>query len=114
MQLRTQIDETGIRYRFVPIHGKEQHIRWSDVDKVYTRTYSPLKEYGGWGVRKGVGKTGKAYNISGDKGLQIEMKDGKRLLIGTRLPGEIDQVLKALVQKKVISAAVHQPGATSA
>jgi hypothetical protein len=104
MHLRTRIDESGIRYRFVPIHGKEQHIKWDEIEKVYTRTYSPLKEYGGWGIRTGFGKTGKAYNISGNKGIQVELKDGKRVLLGTCKPSEVDNVLKALVQQKVVSA----------
>ena len=104
MQLHTRVDETGIYYRFAPVHRKMQHIPWGNIEKAYTRTYGPIKEYGGWGIRKGFGKTGNAYNISGDKGLQLELKDGKRILIGTRQPGEIDQVLKALVHKKVIGA----------
>lgn len=103
IKLATTIDETGVHYRFAPVHRKMRDISWSEIEKAYTRTYSPIKEYGGWGIRSGIAKIGKAYNISGNKGLQLELKDGKKILIGTNRPGEIDQVLKTLVQKKVLS-----------
>lgn len=104
IKLHTTVDQTGIHYRFAPIHRKMRDIPWTDVEKAYTRTYSPIKEYGGWGIRSGIAKIGKAYNISGNKGLQLELKNGKKILIGTNRPGEIDQLLKTLVQQKVINS----------
>lgn len=103
IQLRSRIDEAGIHYKFVPWHFQEVHIGWDEIDKAYIRTYSPLKEYGGWGIRKGFGKIGRAFNISGNVGLQIELKDGKRILIGTRQTNEIKQTLLELVRLKVIT-----------
>ncbi len=100
MQLKTQIDDTGIYFRFVPFHLKMKKIGWDEIDKAYIRTYSPLKEYGGWGIRKGMGKTGTAYNISGNEGLQLELKNGKKTLIGTRRPAEIIQLLEQRKRKK--------------
>jgi len=106
IKLHTTIDETGIHYRFAPIHRKMRDIPWIEVEKAYMRTYSPIKEYGGWGIRSGLAKTGNAYNISGDKGLQLELKNGKKVLIGTSQPAEIDKALKDLVKQKVISSKV--------
>lgn len=63
-------------------------IRHSEV-----RTYSPLKEYGGWGIR--YGSNGKAYNVSGNQGVQLEFRDGKRLLVGSQLPLELLNALRA-------------------
>jgi hypothetical protein len=40
-------------------------------------------EYGGWGIK--YGKMGKAYNVSGNRGVQLEFTDGKRLLIGSQI-----------------------------
>lgn len=71
-------------------------IDWGNVDSVYIREYRPLKEYGGWGIRDG--SSGRAYNVSGDTGLQIIFKDKERLLIGTIKPGEMKQELEALSQ----------------
>jgi hypothetical protein len=36
---------------------------------------------------------GRAFNVSGDKGLQLQFSNGKRLLIGTQMPDELTTVL---------------------
>ena len=55
---------------------------------------SPIQEYGGWGYRTSFGKKkGSAYNVKGDKGIQIELKTGKKLLIGTQKEDEAQQVI---------------------
>lgn len=56
------------------------------------REYSPIREYGGWGVRVSR-QSGKAYNASGNRGVQLVMIDGQRILIGTQVP---EQLLSAL------------------
>jgi hypothetical protein len=94
LTLYTRIDKNGIYYRFAPIHRKERWIKWSDVKDAYVRKYRPIAEYGGWGFR--TGRSGKAFNTSGSMGLQIEFNDGKRLLLGTGKPQEIERLLKKL------------------
>jgi hypothetical protein len=63
------------------------------VASIEVRKYSPIKEYGGWGFRYGF-KNGKAYNISGNMGLQLILKNGDRILIGTQKPEELETYLK--------------------
>ncbi len=46
-----------------------------------------MKEYGGWGIRYGM--KGMAYNVSGNRGVQLEFETGKRLLIGSQRPEEL-------------------------
>jgi hypothetical protein len=50
-----------------------------------------LTEYGGWGI-KGT-KHDRAFNISGKQGIQLEFKDGNRLLIGTQKPQDVQKWL---------------------
>ncbi len=101
MNLQTSIDKTGISYRFFPFHTKSKLIKWTEVDKVYVRKYKPIAEYGGWGIR--FGKNGKALNTSGNKGMQIEFRNGKKLLIGTQRPEELQKVLFQLGVSSVSS-----------
>jgi len=103
MQLRTRINETGIYYRFFPIHFQVLRIGWDEVEKAYIRQYKPLIEYGGWGIRMGLGGKGKAYNTSGNMGLQLELKTGKKILIGSQKTDEISALLEQLVKNKVIT-----------
>ena len=37
-----------------------------------------------------------ALNVSGNQGLQLELADGRRILLGTRRPGELRQTLEKL------------------
>jgi len=96
IRLETTIDGSGISYRFFPMHTRARKILWDDVASVTVRRYSPIREYGGWGIRTGFGKTGKAFNIWGNMGIQLVFKDGKKLLIGTQRPEEAATVLQQL------------------
>ncbi|MCY4780311.1 DUF6141 family protein [Sphingobacterium sp. UT-1RO-CII-1] len=93
-RLQTIIKEDGVYVRFYPFHIKMRYFPWSELEKVYVRKYKPITEYGGWGLRIGGVKNGTAYNMSGNKGLQLVFKRGKKLLIGTRKSNELQQVLE--------------------
>jgi hypothetical protein len=94
LKLETQITQEGIYIRFFPFHQKFKYFDWRFVNKSYLRKYKPLLEYGGWGIRYGF--SGKAYNVSGNDGLQLEYGESKRLLIGTKKPEELKTLLRHL------------------
>lgn len=91
IELRTVITEDGIEVKFWPF-GRRRIFK-SEIKNAKVRKYMPLKEYGGWGYR--IGPAGKAYNMQGNHGLQLEFNDGDRLLIGTQRPDE----LQAFIEK---------------
>lgn len=97
-RLDTQIKKDGIYVRFFPFHLKFKHYPWDTLAKSYVREYSAMSEYGGWGFRLGLFGKGTAYNVSGNKGLQLEFTDGKRLLIGTSKPEELAEALRKIGQ----------------
>lgn len=101
-KLTTRIDEEGIQYKFFPFHLKFKHIKWNEIDKAYIRKYDALTEYGGWGIKGGKflkKDKGTAVNVSGDIGIQLELKSGKKLLIGTQLKNESEMVLQTYQTK---------------
>ena len=85
LRLETRIDEKGIFTYFRPFNFTRKFFSWEDIRECHVRQYSPISEYGGWGLR-GIGSKSKAYNIWGNKGIQIVTNDGKRFLIGTQKP----------------------------
>lgn len=99
-RLDTQINADGIYVRFLPIRFKYRHYSWENLSKIYVREYSPLGEYGGWGIRYTISGAGKAYNISGKIGLQLEFTTGKKVLIGTQKGEEIKEMLTRIGQYK--------------
>jgi hypothetical protein len=94
MRLMTRITAEGIYVRFIPFHFKEQFYPWDSIESAQVRTYSPLKEYGGWGIKYGFNGQGKVYNVSGNEGLQLVFKSGEKLLIGTQKPAEIQAAVR--------------------
>ncbi len=94
INLKTRIDEIGVHYRFFPFQLKHKTVRWNELQNCHVRTYSPIKEFGGWGYRVSFGKKGKALNVKGNKGIQLEFKSSKRLLIGTQKEAAAKQVIQ--------------------
>lgn len=94
MRLSTRITSDGIYVRFVPFHLKEQFYAWDLIESAQVRTYSPLREYGGWGIKYGFNGQGKVYNVSGNQGLQLIFKSGEKLLIGTQKSAEIQAAVR--------------------
>jgi hypothetical protein len=98
--LETQISAEGIYVRFLPFHLKAKFFPWNDIKTSIVRKYSPIGEYGGWGLRGF--KSNMAYNVSGNMGLQLEFISGKKLLIGTQKQDEIKKALQSLDKLNVI------------
>jgi hypothetical protein len=80
LKLITEVDAAGIHLRFYPLTRKT--IRFEDITSCRARTYKPIREYGGWGIR--FGRHGKAYNVYGNRGVQLELADAMPLLIGSQ------------------------------
>ncbi len=99
-RLDTQIKMDGIYVRFFPFHLKFKYYSWEIISKSYIRSYSAITEYGGWGLRLGLFGKGLAYNVSGNKGLQLEFKSKNKVLIGTNKADELAEVLNKIGQLK--------------
>jgi len=96
LKLTTKIDERGIKYKFEPFHFSSKLIAWNDISKCYVRKYKPIIEYGGWGLKGGTfwnKSKGVAYNVKGNIGLQLVLKNGKKILIGTQQENDLKRVL---------------------
>lgn len=97
--LKTKIDEYGIHYQLFPFHLKFKTKKWNEIKNIHVRQYNPIYEYGGWGIRYTFSKKGVAVNIKGDKGIQLELRNGKKLLIGTQKKDDVALVLRTYENK---------------
>jgi len=95
MKLITEIKKDGIQITFTPFTNFI--IPFNKIRSYKIRKYRPILEYGGWGIR--FNRTGKAYTVSGKIGLQIELSNGKEILIGTENPEKLLQSLNKMVNK---------------
>lgn len=94
-RLKTKIDSIGVGITFQPFINKPKIFRWDEIEKAFVRKYNPLWEYGGWGIR--YRWNSRAYNTSGNIGLQLNLKTGKKVLIGTLKPDEIELFLNKYI-----------------
>ncbi len=94
--LETAITNDAIMLRFKPFKWKWKTIPLTDITSAVVRKYEPLGEFGGWGIKYGGKKAGWCYNAKGNIGLQLELIDGKKLLIGTQKRDELESVIKSL------------------
>ncbi len=97
LRLKTRIDEKGVSFTYPPFMRKGRSFSWDEIQLAYTRKYNPLLEYGGWGYKGRKGN--KAFNVSGSEGLQLEFKDGTKVLIGSQNIKGINQYLTYLKEK---------------
>ncbi len=54
--------------------------------------YSPIAEYGGWGIKGMPGNS--ALNARGNQGVRLTLRSGKRLLIGSQKPDALADALR--------------------
>jgi len=93
VKLTTTIDASGIKMYFFPF--KKKKISWDEVKNVTVLNYGFV---GGWGVRLWT-KYGTVYNIKGNKGLFVELKNGNKFLIGTQKEEELAKVIEFYKQQ---------------
>ncbi len=98
--LYTEITSNYILFHYKPFYHKPIIIKWENVKNCYIRLYSPIKEYRGWGVKKAFNtKNGKAYNVAGNIGIQLELKNGEKILVGTQKGKEAEIAIRSAFKK---------------
>lgn len=95
MRLIVTVDQKALHLRFYPFVRKTIPI--SEIKLCKAATYRPIMEYGGWGIRFSIRGRGRAYTVSGNRGVDIVLKDGERMLIGSERPEEFEKAVSKLV-----------------
>jgi hypothetical protein len=93
-KLVTEVRPDGLFVRFFPLHRRTQHIRTDEIESCEVMTYRPIRDFGGWGIRRG--PKGRAYNVFGNRGAYLTFRDGKRLLVGSQKPQMLVDAIKAI------------------
>lgn len=108
IKLETKITENEISIRFYPFHFSFLIFSFENIQSISIRKYSPLIEYGGYGIRYKLFKRDKAYNISGNIGIQLLMKDGSNILIGTKKQNELEFLVSKMQNNESTESSVKQ------
>jgi len=97
-KLETEVRGDGVYVRLFPFHLSFREIPLEDVVKVEARSYRPLREYGGWGIR--CGRKGRAYNMSGNEGVRIDYANERHMLIGSQRSEELAAAIEEVLKRK--------------
>lgn len=85
LRMKTVVTKENIQLIYFPFVWKT--INLSDIDTMKVINYGFV---GGWGIRLWT-KYGTVYNVSGNKGLFIKLKNGKTMVIGTQKSQELEK-----------------------
>ena len=108
-RLEMMITYEKINVKMFPFHRSFRHYRWEDISEATVRRNVPVREFGGYGIRTGGGfgfkfdftgihlarkfNKATAYTISGRDILQLLLKDGKKIMIGTQKANELEAAI---------------------
>ena len=95
LRLSTQLYRDRLRIRLFPF--ADYSVPVPRIERWEVRNYSAMKEFMGWGVRLGAG--GIAYTMKGNRGLQLVLDDGSRVLVGSQRPEDIASALATVAPK---------------
>lgn len=93
-QLRTRVTNRGLEIRWGLLELIRKPILFDEIVHAEAVTYSPLSEFGGWGIRVG-GKKKKAWTVRGNRALLLHLEDGTRFYLGSDRPERILQWVTA-------------------
>jgi hypothetical protein len=93
MRLIVTVNRRELGIRMWPLYRRTVAI--GDIKTVEAVTFRPILEFGGWGVRYSMRRKAWGYTVSGKEGVQMELSNGKRILVGSeqnnRLAAAIEQ-----------------------
>lgn len=98
--LTTRVFPEKIMVSFFPFTFFNKEIFWQSVKSAMIISVNPVKEFGGVGVRYrgwfglSMNANNMGFIVSGNRGLQLELSDGKKIFIGTKKEAELEKILK--------------------
>lgn len=69
---------------FGPVRLVHRRIRYDDIEAVRPVAYRPIREFGGWGIRRR-GRT-TAWTIRGNRAVAVTLRSGREVYVGSRFP----------------------------
>lgn len=82
--LVTKVDPTQLDILFSPL--KQRDTPLSDITHREARTYNLARDYEGWEVK--TARRGGAYNVSGNREVEMWLRNDKRLLVESQRSGK--------------------------
>ena len=87
-QLRVRVTDDGVEATWGISEVIRKTIPFREIRRAEAVTYSPLGEFGGWGIRAGMGGK-RAWTVRGNRAVRLHLLDGTFFYLGSRRPGRL-------------------------
>mgnify|MGYP001821635815 CR=1 FL=1 len=90
--LRLTVTDEAVIISYRPF--TRRRIELLEILGANAREYDALREYGGWGI-KGWSREKRAYNVSGSEGVELFLRDGRTVMLGSQRADELAAAIMA-------------------
>jgi hypothetical protein len=87
-KLETVITNEGVLFRWAPLQKSYNKFSWNEIERAEIISYG----FVGYGLQ--LSSYGMIYNVSGDRGLRLHLKSGRKVVLGTQKPDELEDFLR--------------------
>jgi len=94
--LTVEVRKSGLYVRYPPILWGGRPIDLSHLLSHRAVTYSPIRDYGGWGIKRG--PKGTVYSVSGDQGVRFEFEGRRDLMIGSQEARRLERAVTRMLK----------------
>jgi hypothetical protein len=92
--MRTRVNRDGIAIRYGLAGIRVFRCRFDEIAGIRIRSFAPLAEFGGYGIRARRGIT--AYFLAGGRGIQLNLPNRRSVLIGSSNPERLASAIEVV------------------
>mgnify|MGYP005658476005 FL=1 len=102
-RMDTEVNRDSITVKCSPSPFNWMSVKYpfQDIETMYHRSCRPIKEFGGYGVRWGFGNNGRAFLVSGAEGIQLLLKGGGKVFIGSKKANHFIESVSEIYPEKL-------------
>lgn len=95
VQMRTQVLPNRVVVRYRPFRTRA--VAASEIEAASAITYRPIRDFGGWGIRRSARRNAWIYSMTGNQAVDLTLDGDVHLYIGTRRPAELESAIRRII-----------------
>lgn len=107
-QLRVRVTDDGVEAAWGLSEVIRKTIPYREIQRIEAVTYSPLGEFGGWGIRVGTGRKS-GWTVRGNRALRLNLTDGTLFYLGSQRPERLLSWIQSVGKGKMAEGS-HETG----